>query len=209
MMDTRELVVLAHGLGRTPASMWVLARSLRAGGYRVLNWGYSSYTRPLAELGARMARDVAAATGAAPAVHFVGHSLGTVITRWVLAHAPPARLGRVVMLAPPNRGAGKADRVVRYGAWLLPALPDLCTHERAAARTLAPPAGVEVGIIAGETDRTVRVAETHLDGAAGHVLVPGGHTFIMLRPTVLRLVHGFLQTGSFAGQGRGAASGVR
>lgn len=198
MTDTRELVVLAHGMGRTPASMWVLARSLRARGYRVLNWGYSSYTRPLAELGAMLARDVAAAAGDAAQVHFVGHSLGTLITRWVLAHAPPRRLGRVVMLAPPNRGARRADRVVRFGAWLLPALPDLCTHERAAARTLAPPAGVEVGIIAGATDRTVRVAETHLDGAAGHVLVPGGHTFIMLRPTVLRLVHGFLATGSFA-----------
>ncbi|HET7464577.1 MAG TPA: hypothetical protein VFJ82_25270 [Longimicrobium sp.] len=56
---------------------------------------------------------------------------------------------------------------------------------------------MEVGIIAGADDRTVRVAETHLDGAAGHVLVPGGHAFIMLRPDVHRLVHGFLRTGTF------------
>lgn len=197
--DTRDLVVLAHGLGRTPASMWVLARSLRARGYRVLNWGYSSYTRPVAELGARMARDVAAAAGSAAQVHFVGHSLGTVLIRWVLAHAPPPTVGRVVMLAPPNRGARKADRVLRYGSWLLPPLADLCTAEGTAARTLAAPAGVDVGIIAGASDRTVRVAETHLDGATGHVLVPGGHTFIMLRSDVRRLVHGFLETGSFAG----------
>ena len=84
MSDTRELVVLAHGMIRTPASMWVLARSLRARGYRVLNWGYSSYTRPLAELGAMLARDVAAAAGGAAKVHFVGHSLGT-----VHANVPP------------------------------------------------------------------------------------------------------------------------
>lgn len=197
--DVRDLVVLAHGLVRTPASMWMLARSLRARGYRVLNWGYGSYSRPVAELGAMMARDVAAATGAAPRVHFVGHSLGTVIIRWVLAHAPPSDIGRVVMLAPPNRGASKADRVLRYGAWLLPPLADLCTNDGAAARALPAPAGVDVGIIAGVTDRTVKVAETHLDGAAGHVLVPGGHTFIMLRRDVRRLVHGFLETGSFAG----------
>jgi pimeloyl-ACP methyl ester carboxylesterase len=198
-VDARDLVVLAHGLVRTPASMWMLARSLRARGYRVLNWGYSSYSRPVAELGAAMARDVAAATGAAPKVHFVGHSLGTVIIRWVLAHAPPPAVGRVVMLAPPNRGSRKADRVLRYGSWLLPPLADLCTAEGAAARTLAAPAGVDFGIIAGVADRTVKVAETHLDGAAGHVLVPGGHTFIMLRRDVRRLVHGFLKTGSFAG----------
>jgi len=196
-MSEHELVVLAHGMGRTPASMWMLARTLRARGYRVLNWGYNSYTRPLHELGALMARDVAAAAGNAATVHFVGHSLGTVITRWVLKHAPPARLGRVVMLAPPNRGAARADRVARFGAWLLPPLVDLCTHDGAAARALAAPAGVEVGIIAGAADRTVRVAETHLDGAAGHVLVPGGHTFIMLRPNVHRLVCAFLDTGTF------------
>lgn len=198
MSETRELVVLAHGMGRTPASMWLLARTLRARGYRVLNWGYSSYTRPLHELGARMARDVAAATGSAAKVHFVGHSLGTVITRWVLNHAPPARLGRVVMLAPPNRGAARADRALRYGAWLLPPLADLCTHDGAAARALPAPAGVDIGIIAGVDDRKVRMDETHLDGAAAHVTVPGGHTFIMLRPIVHRLVHGFLETGTFA-----------
>ncbi|MBV9109659.1 MAG: alpha/beta fold hydrolase [Gemmatimonadetes bacterium] len=196
--DMRELVVLAHGLGRTPASMWWLARSLRARGYRVLNWGYPSYTLPVPVLGERLARDVAAALGDAPAVHFVGHSLGTVLIRWVLAHDPPPRPGRVVMLAPPNRGARKADRVAPYAGWLLPPLADLRTAADAPARALAAPAGVEVGIIAGASDRTVRVAETHLDGAAGHVLVPGGHTFIMLRADVHRLVHAFLARGTFA-----------
>src|SRR4051794_34762713 len=52
--DTRELVVLAHGMGRTPVSMWWLARSLEARGYRVLNWGYSSYRHPVEALGARL-----------------------------------------------------------------------------------------------------------------------------------------------------------
>ena len=196
--DARELVVLAHGLGRTPASMWWLARSLRARGYRVLNWGYPSYTQPVAELGTRMAREVETALGDAPAVHFVGHSLGNVLIRWVLAHQSPPRVGRVVMLAPPNRGARRADLAARYVGWLLPPLADLRTTADATARALAAPDGVEVGIIAGARDRTVRVAETHLDGAAGHVLVPGGHTFIMLRPDVRRLVLGFLATGTFA-----------
>lgn len=77
--DRRELVVLAHGMGRTPASMWWLARTQRAEGYRVLNW-----------------------------------------------------------------------------------------------------------------------AETRLDGARGHILVPSGHTFIMLRRDVHRLVLSFLRSGCFA-----------
>ena len=41
------------------------------------------------------------------------------------------------------------------------------------------------------------VAETRLDGARGHVLVPCGHTLIMLRRDVMRLVSTFLRSGSF------------
>jgi len=63
---------------------------------------------------------------------------------------------------------------------------------------LRAPSEVEVGIIAGESDRTVAVAETRLDGARGHVLVPSGHTFIMLRRDVHRLVLTFLRSGCFA-----------
>lgn len=196
--DARELVVLAHGMARTPASMWVIARTLRAEGYRVLNWGYSSYTQAVPELGTRLARDAAAALGAAPKVHFVGHSLGTVLIRWVLANERPPRVGRVVLLAPPNRGAARADAAAPYLSWLLPPLADLRSGPEAATVKLRAPAGVEVGIIAGESDRTVAVAETRLDGARGHVLVPSGHTFIMLRRDVLRLVLAFLRSGSFA-----------
>jgi triacylglycerol lipase len=195
--DRRELVVLAHGMGRTPASMWRMARALRAEGYRVLNWGYSSYTRAVPELGAQLARDVASAMGSADAVHFVGHSLGTVLIRWVLAHDPPPRVGRAVLLAPPNRGARRADAAAPYLSWLLPPLEDLRSTAGAAAVRLHPPAEIEVGIIAGASDRTVAVAETRLDGARGHVLVPCGHTLIMLRRDVLRLVSAFLRSGSF------------
>lgn len=197
--DRRELVVLAHGMGRTPASMWRIARALRAEGYRVLNWGYSSYTRAVPELGARFGRDVAAASGSADAVHFVGHSLGTVLIRWVLAYDPPPRVGRAVLLAPPNRGARRADAAAPYLSWLLPPLADLRSTADAAAVRLHPPRDVEVGIIAGASDRTVALAETRLDGARGHVLVPCGHTLIMLRRDVLRLVSVFLRWGSFRG----------
>jgi triacylglycerol lipase len=196
--DPRELVVLVHGMGRTPASMWVLARALRSRGYRVLNWGYSSYTKAVPELGGRLGRDAAAALGAAPALHFVGHSPGTVLIRWVLANERPPRVGRVVLLAPPNRGSARADAAAPYLSWLLPPLTDLGSGPETASVKLHAPAGVEVGIIAGAADRTVAVAETRLDGARGHVLVPSGHTFIMMRRDVLRLILAFLRSGTFA-----------
>lgn len=189
--------MLAHGMGRTPVSMWRLGRWLGTRGYRVLNWGYSSYTQPVAALGERLARDVAAAAGSAAKVHFVGHSLGTVLIRWVLAHDPPRNAGRAVLLAPPNRGSARADAAMRYGSWLLPPLADLRTSPNAIAPALRLREGVEVGVIAGARDTKVRVEETYLEGAAGHVVVPAGHTFIMDRRDVRTLIERFLRTGSF------------
>src|SRR5919204_6984796 len=54
----RELVVLVHGMGRTPLSMVRLERDLQKAGYRTMNWGYSSYCCTIDELGTRLREDV-------------------------------------------------------------------------------------------------------------------------------------------------------
>ena len=202
-VDRRELVVLVHGMGRSRLSMVVMGRSLERAGYRVVNWGYPSTSEGVAGIGARLVRDVDAHRGAAPRVHFVTHSLGSIVVRWALAHDPPDSLGRVVMLAPPNQGARSADRMARWVGWLLPPIHELKTDPTTTARTLALPAGAEVGVIAGERDGKVSVAESHLDGERDHVAVRSQHTFIMYRRDVRRLVRRFLAEGSFGtGDGR-------
>lgn len=196
--DTRELVILVHGMGRSPASMWVLGRRLEADGYRVVNFGYRSTRGSVAELGARLGRRAAERTGGAPRVHFVGHSLGTVIIRSMLAQAPPERVGRVVMMAPPNQGAASADRWAPVLGGVMPPIRELRTTPQSPARTLALPDGVEVGIIAGSRDRKVRVGETRLDGARDHVVIPSFHSWMMNRSDVHRLIATFLRHGRFS-----------
>ena len=195
--SSSDLVVLVHGMGRTSSSMVALAWALEAQGYRVLNWGYSSTCCTVAELGKQLAEDPRLQAGSQERVHFVGHSLGTVIIRWVLANQPPPRAGRVVMLAPPNQGSHEADRMAaRFGRILKP-LPELRTEATSTARTLALPRGIEVGVIAGKYDGKVSVAETHLAGEAAHVVVPATHSFLMLRSDVTELTVRFLRTGGF------------
>lgn len=196
--DTRELVILVHGMGRSPASMWLLGRRLERSGYRVVRFGYPSTRGTVAEAGAALSRRAAEHAGDAPRVHFVGHSLGTVIIRCMLAHAPPPRAGRVVMLAPPNQGSAAADRWARWIGWAMPYIRELRTVPGSTARTLALPGGAEVGIIAGGLDGKVRVAETQLAGARDHVVVRAFHSFIMNRRDVHRLVDRFLRNGRFA-----------
>ena len=195
--DSRELVVLVHGMGRTRLSMFAMGWSLERAGYRVVNWGYSSTRGSVPELGVRLAGEVERQQGAAPRVHFVTHSLGSIVVRWALAHVPPPRAGRVVMLAPPNQGSRAADRYTRWVGWLLPAIRELRTDDDATARTLPLPGEVEVGVIAGARDGKVSVSESHLEGERDHAVVPAYHTFIMNRGDVQGMVRRFLSEGSF------------
>ena len=195
--DSRELVVLVHGMGRSRLSMLALEHRLERAGYRVLNFGYSSTSRPVAEIGARLASRVEEQTGAASRVHFVGHSLGSIVVRWALANDPPARGGRVVMLAPPNQGARTADRYAAALGWLLPPIAELRTTPGSTARSLPALAGREVGIISGEFDGKVRPEETRLAGARAYASVPATHSFLMFRQDVHRLVLAFLHEGRF------------
>ncbi len=190
-----ETVVLVHGMGRSPLSMWPLAWQLRRAGFRVRNFGYSSFGPSIERIGRSLAAALARRELDGGPVHFVGHSLGNIVIRWLLAHAPPVRPGRVVMLAPPNRGSRLADRLAPWLSWLLAPLPELTTVGSTAVR-LPPPRGVEFAIVAGRYDRKVRPDETRLEGAAAHVLVPAGHAFIMMRPDVQRLVLRFLRHGA-------------
>ena len=188
-----DLVVLVHGMGRTPGSMVPLARHLRRAGYRVLNVGYSSYGPDVAAIGHRVAERTQAALADAPSrrVHFVGHSLGAVAIRWMLANERPANAGRAVLLAPPNQGSASADRMTPYVGWLLRPIRELRTDSASTVRGLPADPGVPLLVVAGARDSKVSLAEARLDGAETAV-VPGGHTFIMRRRDVLRLVERFL-----------------
>ncbi len=201
----RELVVLVHGMGRTALSMAPMEVAMRRAGYRVLNVGYSSQRPSVAEIGQHLADAVGAELERAPAprVHVVGHSLGTVATRWMLTHDPPDVPGRVVMLAPPNQGSHSADRWARWLGWALPPIRELGTAGGPAVE-LGVPDGTEVAVIAGDRDGKVWVEETCLDGAE-HVVVPSRHTFIMMRPRVIALVRTFLATGDLPGAGDACA----
>jgi triacylglycerol lipase len=198
-----ELVVLVHGLGRSEFSMLLLAYTIERSGYEVLNWGYSSICCSVEELGRRLKSelDTVAARPQGPPrrVHFVGHSMGNIIIRWVVSQDPTAAWGNVVMLAPPNQGSHSADEHARWLAWLLRPLPELVTSETSITRRLSWPEHVPAGVIAGRYDGKVTIEETHLAGEAAHVVVPSMHTFIMNRADVRRLTLAFLRDGRFGG----------
>ena len=194
----RELVVILHGMGRTPWSMLPVERALEAAGYDVLNIGYSSYCCEIAALGAEVRRELDAGRGKHRTVHFVGHSLGAILIRWMLAQEhPPRGVGRVVLMAPPNQGAQSANRYAGVLGWLLEPIDELRTDSTATVRRLPPSLGVPVGIIAAAHDGKVMVAETHLRGETDHVVVDANHAFVMRNDTAIAMTLAFLRDGRF------------
>ena len=194
-----ELVVLVHGLGRTARSMEPMRQALDSAGFDVINIGYSSVCCSIPELGAAMRRELdARRLPAHTRVHFVGHTLGNILVRWVLTQPnPPPGVGRVVMLAPPNQGSHSADRYTKVIGWLLEPIGELRTDSTTTVRTLPPVRGVPIGIIAGRHDGKLSLDQTRLPEATEHITVDGTHTFIMRRDDVHRLTIAFLRDGHF------------
>lgn len=207
-------VVLLHGLGRTPASMRPLADALESAGYRVVNPGYPSRDRPVVELVDTLSAvlDACCPATAGP-VDFVTHSMGGILVRAYVDRHGAERVGRVVMLSPPNRGSEVADRLgeIPVFEWILgPAASQLGTDSTDIWSGLGAPE-FEVGIITGDAstnplfswwipgpdDGKVSVESARLEGAAGFLVVPHAHTFIMRQADVIEQVLAFLGTGRF------------
>lgn len=210
-------VVLIHGLGRSPRSMWLVGLWLRFCGYRVKSIGYPSHRSSITDavknhINPALAR-LEIEEGAK--VHFVTHSLGGIVFRaWAAQRDPSFPLGRAVLLAPPNQGSQIIDELRQWGwvRWLLgPVSAELGTDANSTPNMLGP-LPPETGVIMGnkdtlpifrrflgdESDGVVTIASSHGEGEAEHVLLPTNHATIILQPAVFRAVHRFLKTGSFA-----------
>jgi len=195
-------------MGRSPMSMWPIKKALEAEGYEVLNFGYSSYCCSISEIGEKLRAELARTVGPQHTqVHFVGHSLGNIVIRYVLTRDTlPPRVGRVVMLAPPNQGAHAANTFAPFAGWLLRPVTELRADTAATVRKLPRVRDVQIGVIAARDDRTVKLPETHLAEETAHVVVGGGHSFIMRREDVKRQLVVFLRTGHFAAEHEVVAS---
>ena len=212
--DTRETVVLLHGIARSHWSMTRLKLKLGASGYRVVNLDYPSTSESIDDLSDQLGKRLEqCCIEDGITTHFVTHSLGGIVLRYHLAEHPIPTLGRVVMLSPPSSGSEVVDllRDSRlFETAMGPVGQQLGTDAESLPHQLGP-VDFELGVIAGDAsinpvfsrlipgsdDGAVSVESAKTPGMKDFLVVPHSHTFIMLSDEVIDQTIHFLEHGRF------------
>ncbi len=208
-----ERVILLHGLARTSHSMGKMEKALSQAGYQVSNIGYPSRKHTVEDLAKMVKERILEVSDEEDTLHFVTHSMGGILVRYIQKHDPLKNLGKVVMLSPPNQGSEVVDKL---GDWKIfqwingPAGSQLGTEEDGLVKSLGE-VNFELGIItgdrsinlilslliAGKDDGKVSVENAKVEGMDDFLVLHATHPFIMKNKTAIRQTIHFLHSGQF------------
>ena len=202
-------LVLLHGLWMPGASMRWMAGRMRDAGFDPQAFAYDTVSGGPDQAMPRLA----ACLREGPA-HVLAHSLGGLVALATLQREPGLPVGRVVCLGSPLRGSAAAAGIASHawGAFALGRSADLLRNGCGPCAE-----GVEVGVVAGrlplglgrffghlegESDGTVAIDETRIDGMTDHVTVPASHTGLLFSTEAADQAVVFLREGRFRHQPR-------
>jgi len=214
---TRKVVILIHGFYRTKYSFLLFEKELEKEGYFVINETYPSDEKTIEENALFLKKRVDSILLGFPEgaeLYFVTHSMGALVARCYINTYHPKDAIRMVMIAPPNRGAVKAEYFKDFPLYdkiLGPSGIELASGSDYISNLCGGAPEIEFGIIAGgkgdnegystiipgDDDGTVGVWSTYIPGAKDFLLLDYYHTFIIDRREVIENAINFLNTGRF------------
>jgi len=200
-------VILVHGLWYGPWTLRKLDRDLQQHGFPCRHFRYSATAASLAHHAADLG--AFAQRSGVTRQHFVGHSLGGLVTLRMLADFDEIAPGRVLLLGSPLRGSivarkihrvpgsrkllGQVQNVLEEGYAVLPGERETAMI----AGSRGPGLGWFTGGLGSPGDGTVALAETKVQGLKDRLVLPVSHSGMLFSKEVTRQSIAFLETGSF------------
>jgi pimeloyl-ACP methyl ester carboxylesterase len=208
MSDT---VILVHGLWMTGMQMRLLKQRLENDhGFNCLMFSYASVTGSMIDHVSKL-RELAQQQQCTR-LHFVGHSLGGVVCYKLLESTNDLPPGRAVLLGSPLQGSHAVETIVKWTLGRI-AVGDAVRKELLDGQPRYWHGRRDIGVIAGSasiglgrlisndlsanSDGTVLIEETRLEGAADSIVLPVTHTSMVFSPEVAHQVAKFLRDGRF------------
>lgn len=210
-----ELVILAHGLGRSDWAMWHFAQQLKNANYKVCSLNYDSIGESVEDVLAQTSTQINACISNASKIHFLGHSLGGLVIRAYLQSNMTVlnnnTLGNVVLIGTPNKGSELANHL--KGSWLMHLgggiSQSLITGSNSLGNKISE-LTLNLGVIAGtkaspltqsyfnsENDGLVSVESTKLNNMSDFITLNVSHSAMRSNQQVIQHTIYFLQTGAF------------
>ncbi|NDB84420.1 MAG: hypothetical protein EB127_17205 [Alphaproteobacteria bacterium] len=210
-----ECVVLVHGFGKGAFSMGRFNSYFTENGYKTIAVNYASRLHDIKYIAENeVMPQIESESSQCSQIHFVGFSMGGVITRYILAFHRPNNLGRVVFIGSPHSGTELLDYFGRY-RWITgalgPAAMDL--HPESNFLSSVPDyVDYPAGVISGnftlsplgwfvfskmESDGTVSVESSKVKGMSDHIVLKTSHTRLPYSPRVLEETLHFISKGKF------------
>lgn len=203
-----ESVLLLHGAWMNRWVMGYLAHALRAEGFASHSLTYRTIRDTLDVHLLRLTRRVDALD--AERIHLIGHSLGGVLVLRYLQRAPDRRIGRAVLLGAPVAGCRAAAGLARHAGGELLMGKSASVWRQPIDVSVDP--RFDIGVIAGTgalglgrmvmrlpkpNDGVVCVDETKFPGMRDHLILPIGHSVMLVSRRVARQTALFLRVGAF------------
>jgi len=202
----KECVILIHGLVRSKSSMRKMKHALNSNGFYTINWSYSCITHMIPHIAEDLGRVIEANSKYYSKIHFVTHSMGGIVLRRLLAVQDIEKIGKIVMVAPPNKGSLSATVLINnplLKAFFGPPGQELksgkyinriCAIPKSKFMIIAgtksfdlknPTSWLTGNILKTPNDGTVSVNETKLPGTDKFLIIHDSHSFIMNNTLVI------------------------
>jgi pimeloyl-ACP methyl ester carboxylesterase len=209
-MTSGQTLITVHGFLGAPWNMYFMGSGYDKIGVQVIHWGYPSRDKIIEEHAKDLVKELQTIAKKAPGapINYITHSMGGLILRSALndPNCPAeAKIGRAVLLAPPNQGAvwGRliqnitlAQRIGKNESGrqlmsekdfeFLGLFPDSMEVFVIAGNLSINP------LISGENDGTVAVDETFLTTPHKHAVIKAGHKSIIVSKEAFGLTQKFL-----------------